>query len=394
MKKKFTSSLVFAILIAVFGCASKEPPSAQVVDLAAPDGITLKASYFAAGKRGPGVLLLHQCDHDRKIWDGLARQLAAAGINVMTVDLRGFGESGGEPHKPLKDPGPIEPPEEMQKWPGDIDVAYQYLKSQPGMKPDQIGVGGGSCGVNNAIHTAMRHPEVKSLVLLAGPTDLKGRQFLRESKLPMFFAVADDDQYPFMVQSTELFYTISASPAKKFVHYQTGHHAAEIFSVHPDLQTAIVEWYVTTLIKTPGRGPVSNDKPAIPIEIQTWDLLDQPDGPAKLALMLSESRQRDPKAPFISEQVIESFAGERFEAGEIKQALEIEKLDAAAYPDSPQAHDALAEVYLADGQKDLARKNTLKALELLPADTILPQELRDSIKVGAAQRLKQLGTAH
>ena len=337
---------------------------------------------------------MHQCDHERKIWDGLAQQLASAGINVVTMDLRGFGESGGRPHNPLKDPGPIEPAEEMQMWPGDIDVAYQYLKSQPGVKPDLIGVGGGSCGVNNAIQTAIRHPEVKSLVLLAGPTDLKGRQFLRQSKLPMFFAVADDDQYPFMVQLTELFYTISASPAKKFAHYQTGHHAAEIFSVHPDLQTAIVDWYVTTLIKTPGRAPATANAPEIPAEIHTWDLLDQSGGPAKLALMLSESRQKDPKAPFVSEQVIESFAGERFQAGEIKEALEILKLDAAAYPDSPQSHDVLAEVYLADGQKDLARQNTLKALELLPSDTVLPQELRDSIKAGAEQRLKQLDAAH
>lgn len=279
-------------------------------------------------------------------------------------------------------------------WPGDIDVAYQYLKSQPGVMPDLIGVGGGSCGVNNAIQTAIRHPEVKSLVLLAGPTDLKGRQFLRQSKLPMFFSVADDDQYPSMVQLTELFYTISASPAKTFAHYQTGHHAAEIFAVHPDLPVAIVDWYVTTLIKTPGRAPATANAPEIPAEIHTWDLIDQPGGSAKLTLMLSESRHKDPKAPFVSEQVIESFAAEHFEAGEIKQALEIVKLDAAAYPDSPQAHDVLAEVYLADGQKDLARQNTLKALELLPSDTVLPQELRDSIKAGAEERLKQLDTSH
>ena len=44
-----------------------------------------------------------------------------------------------------------------------------------------IGVGGASCGVNNSVQTAIRHPEVHSLVLLSGPTNLKGREFLRHS---------------------------------------------------------------------------------------------------------------------------------------------------------------------------------------------------------------------
>jgi dienelactone hydrolase len=392
--KKLTYCLSLALLLAMISCAAKVAHSPQAVDLNASDGIKLKASYFAAGKPGPGVLLLHQCDHDRKIWDGLAQQLARTGINVVTMDLRGFGESGGRPHNSLKDPGPIEPAEEMQMWPGDIDVAYQYLKSQPGVKPDQIGVGGGSCGVNNAIQTAMRHPEVKSLVLLAGPTDLKGRQFLRQSKLPMFFAVADDDQYPFMVQLTELFYTISASPAKKFAHYQTGHHAAEIFSVHPDLQTAIVDWYVTTLIKTPGSAPAIASAPEIPAEIHVMDLLEQPGGPENLGKTLSASRQKDPKAPFVSEEVMEGFAAEHLQAGDIKQALEILNLNAAAYPNSPNVYDALGEVYLAAGQKELARKNSEKALKVLRSDTADPQDFRDSIKASAEQRLKQLDSAH
>lgn len=391
--KKFASSLFLIFLVATLGSVAKEPPSPQAVDLTAPDGIKLKASYFAAGKPGPGVLLLHQCDHDRKIWDGLAQQLASAGINVVTMDLRGFGDSGDKPHNKVG-AGPIEPQDEMQKWPGDIDVAFQYLKSRPGVKQGQIGVGGGSCGVDNALKTAMRHPEIKSLVLLAGPTDLKGRQFLRQSKLPVFFAVADDDQYPFMVQMTELLYTISASPGKKFAHYQTGHHAAEIFSVHPDLPAAIVNWYVTTLSKTPGRAPAIANAPEIPEEIHYMALLEQPGGPAELQKTLSAARQKDPKSPFISEQIIEWMAYEHLQAGDIKQTLEILKLNAAAYPNSPNVYDSLGDAYLAAGEKELARQNTEKALALLPSDTADPQNVRDSIKASAEERLKKLNDTH
>jgi dienelactone hydrolase len=385
--KSLYSCLLPGILLVAMTCMAKEPTAPRVVDLRAADGIELKASYFSAGKPGPGVLLLHQCDHERKIWDGLALQLAAAGINVLTFDLRGFGESGGAPHS--KD-GPLEAPEEIKKWPSDIDTALQYLKSQPGVKPDVMGVGGASCGVDNAINTAIRHPEIKSMVLLSGPAYLQGRQFLRQANLPAFFAVADDDQYPLMVQVTEWLYMITANPGKRFLHYQTGHHGAEMFAVHPDLPVAIVDWYVTTLIKTPGRAPVSKAEPVLASEIQGWASLEQPGGPAKLAQALSESRKRDPQANFIPEPVLEQLAGEQFEAKNFKQALEIMKLAATAYPDVPNVYDGLADIYLAEGQKELARQNAKKALELLPMDTTDPQNVRDMIKASAEQKLKQL----
>lgn len=90
-----------AFVLCAGACATTAPCGQRVVQLTAPDGTNLKATYFDAGKPGPGVLLLHQCNRDRKVWDGLASQLSGAGINVLTVDNRGFGESGGAPHDTL-----------------------------------------------------------------------------------------------------------------------------------------------------------------------------------------------------------------------------------------------------------------------------------------------------
>src|ERR1700732_4409471 len=86
---------LLAVLVAIVAPAPRAVTAERAVDLTAADGIKLKASYFPAAQPGPGVLLLHQCNRQRKVWDDLARQLAAAGINVLTFDLRGFGESGG-----------------------------------------------------------------------------------------------------------------------------------------------------------------------------------------------------------------------------------------------------------------------------------------------------------
>src|SRR5205085_5283853 len=75
---------------------SQQPQPGRAVDLKASDGTILKTSYFAAAKPGPAVMLYHQSNRTRKEWDMIARQLAAAGINTLTAELRGHGETGGQ----------------------------------------------------------------------------------------------------------------------------------------------------------------------------------------------------------------------------------------------------------------------------------------------------------
>src|SRR5258708_8681173 len=121
--------------------------AARAVDLQAFDGTILKASYFAAAKPGPGVLLLHQSNRTRKFWDDLAGQLAAAGINTLTLDMRGFGESGGTPRR-----------YDRSTAARDTDTALQYLVSQPAVNRHVIGVGGaGWLGVLGSVDVARQH---------------------------------------------------------------------------------------------------------------------------------------------------------------------------------------------------------------------------------------------
>jgi predicted alpha/beta hydrolase len=100
IRPSFVVSGMASILLAL-SCAAQQSPAARVIDITAPDGAKLKATFFASAKPGPGVLLLHQCNRQRKVWDELAQQLASAGINTLTLDLRGFGESSGKPFDKL-----------------------------------------------------------------------------------------------------------------------------------------------------------------------------------------------------------------------------------------------------------------------------------------------------
>ena len=386
MKRVYFRLLVLVALI----FASTSFAAERVIDLTATDGTKLKATFFPAAQPGPGVLLLHQCNRQRKVWDGLAQQLASAGINVLTLDYRGYGESGGDRFDklPRQEAARIQ----NEKWPGDIDVAFAYLQSQPGVKRDIIGVGGASCGVQNSVQTARRHPEVKSLVLLSGSSDMDGRNFLRDSaNLPVFLAAADDDQ--FSMQTIEWLYTIDANPGKKLVHYAKGGHGADMFPVHPELLGLIVDWYVTTLIKTPGHAPADPNPPTLPADVHILNAIDQPGGAAKVTSQLEEARRRDPNATLFPEVLVNAMGYEHLQSGDTKTAIDILKLNAAAYPNSPNVYDSLSDAYLADGQKDLARQNAQKAIEVLASDTKDPEQLRNNIKQSAEQKLKQLGDA-
>jgi dienelactone hydrolase len=392
MLRRISLFVVPLLTFCAVAFAASEPPAPRTVDLTAADGTALKATFFAAGAPGPGVILFHQCNQQRHNWDDLAERLAAAGINVLTVDYRGFGESGGGRFAEITQQQRVEYVD--QKWPGDMDVAFHYLVSQPGVTPGVIGAGGASCGVHQAIQLARRHPEVKSLVLLSGDTNRDGRHFLQESaKLPLFVSVADDDGDGDSTLAMEFLLGVSSNPGDKFVHYATGGHGTAMFAPHPELPGMIVDWFVTTLEKTPGSAPANTVSGMPREEIQALELIDEPGGAAKVAKMLVDARQRDPNAVLFPEVIVNGMGYGHLQIGDTKGAIEIFKLNVAAYPKSPNVYDSLADAYLADGQKDQARLNAKKALETLASDTTDDQQRRDAIKASAEQKLKDLGDA-
>ena len=387
-------TLLSAALILTTLSAKPAQNGARIVDVKSNDGTILKGTYFPAAESGPGVLLFHQTNRRRESWEDITRQLVAAGINVLTVDT--------------------DPKTRKQWWPGALDAAFEYLISQPGVKRDVIGIGGaGVIGVENSVETARRHSaEMKSLVLLSGETVREGLDFLRQaSQLPELFVVADEDEYAPIVEAMELLYVTASSPSRKFVHYSASHeapwlwyetrdigkvpakggHGTDLFKPHPELPGIIVDWFVTTLIKTPGHAPAETLAAAAIL-----NQLQIPGGATQVRQQLLEARGKDPRAQLWPEVAVDIIGEDYQRAGDIKNAIEIFKLNLLAYPDSADAHYNLADAYLADGQKELARQYAEKALALLDShaaplsswsDT---EQRRGEIRRSAQQTLKKL----
>jgi dienelactone hydrolase len=377
-----------AIAALIPAVALADTPAPRAVDLTAPDGATLKATYYAAATPGPAVLLLHMCNSNRTSWDAVGRQLSESGIHALALDYRGYGESSGARHTEL-------PSQERQqlvnaKWAGDIDAAYAFLVSQDGVDKARVGAGGGSCGVTHAVNAARRHPEVKSLVLLAGSTDAAGRRFLLENPwLPLFTSAAADDQFGAdVITQMRWLSELSGNPRNTFVGFKDGKHGTEIFGPHPELPKQIVAWFVDTLVKAPAdpKAPVAVKRTAAS---EFWSALDGPGGIAKATAIFREAKQKDSNAYLFPEAVLNLAGYEKLQAGATKEAVAIFQLNVEAYPQSANTQDSLGDGYLADGQKELALAAAKKCLEMLPADTS-PEEFKKAIRASAEEKIAKL----
>ena len=225
------------LAITVMLAASLSAGEKKDVDIKAPDGMTLKGTYFSSGKPGPAILLLHQCNMDRHAWDGLAQNLANDGFHVLTIDFRGYGESINESYN-----NPTQGRAAMnEKWPGDVDAAYEFLLKQKGVETSRVAAGGASCGVTQAADLAERHHEIRALVLLSGSTSEQAKAYIAATpSLGVFGAASEGDTGA--AKGIKEAVGVSKNPRSTPRIFPGAEHGVPMFAKHPDLEPAIAGW--------------------------------------------------------------------------------------------------------------------------------------------------------
>ena len=170
--KKFVSSFLdrednvlnFQIDVAAIesgaGVVNDNGPAFQTLDR-----VDLRASFeMPTGVPAPipSVLLLHGYGEDRFVWEAFKRQLLSRGWAVMSLDLRGHGQSTTKNSVRLQ---------AAQEWrassfefPQDIDPALDWLKAQPRLDPKKIVVIGYDVGANLALISSGKFPEVRTVI--------------------------------------------------------------------------------------------------------------------------------------------------------------------------------------------------------------------------------------
>src|SRR5690554_3771384 len=108
MKMGGRYKMLIALLVLIFSAGAavvaqnNQRSEPRIVQVQAEDGLTLIGDFYAAQAQDeaehprPAVLLLHMLGSNRESWAPLMSALMDKNYHVLTVDLRGHGETGGE----------------------------------------------------------------------------------------------------------------------------------------------------------------------------------------------------------------------------------------------------------------------------------------------------------
>ena len=121
------------------------------VRLHASDGVVL-AAWYIPSRTGSAVVFAHGLGQDRAALLPEARVLSEAGHGVLLLELRGHGESQGEPTYGVK--------EQL-----DLEAALRWVRAQPDVDPKRVGALGFSIGADALAEVAARDPALAAVSL-------------------------------------------------------------------------------------------------------------------------------------------------------------------------------------------------------------------------------------
>jgi dienelactone hydrolase len=201
--------------------------------------VTIVGNYWKSTHER-AVILLHMMPARKESWNECAEAFHKEGYDVLAIDLRGHGESGGGNYKEFTH-------EQHQASRHDVEAARQWLVAQ-GVHPEHIVVGGASIGANLALEYLGNHPECKAVFCLSPGVAYRGIETMPivrrlTTNQRVFFIVAkDDSRIPDNFEQTSQIYE-AMTGEKKLEVFETGGHGTEILNAHPALIDEIITWF-------------------------------------------------------------------------------------------------------------------------------------------------------
>jgi pimeloyl-ACP methyl ester carboxylesterase len=228
--------LVVSVLSAVC-LAHDAAASAERVTFRSDDGLTLVATWYEPSIRpAPAVIAIHMLQKSGRDWDQFATMMAAGGIGVLALDLRGHGESQGSP-------------QDYQGMVQDVRAARRFLAQRADVVPSRIGIAGASLGATLAALAAADDPSIVSLALLSPATDYRGLRLepavRKYGARPILLVASDNDGYA-LRSSREL--AKAGGGVREEAVLATAGHGTAMLAGDPDLGRRLLEWFRRTLL--------------------------------------------------------------------------------------------------------------------------------------------------
>lgn len=175
---------------------SQEPVNSNVnqVKFITKDDFMLAGKYFAGGEEAPGVLLLHDCDHDSSYYDKISQLLSGYGIHAFSLDFRGYGNSVSDvfSHAQIKrnakdiNTYQTEITRITSFWQADVLAAYEYLRSKLDKK-SHVAVVSAGCSAAQAVSLAQKM-RINSFVMITPILDyMEKENYKNLIDIPVYF---------------------------------------------------------------------------------------------------------------------------------------------------------------------------------------------------------------
>lgn len=141
----------------------------ETVDIKVSATMKLKASFFVpkSDERAPAALLIHDAGSDRKSMADLAERMWKAGYAVLTIDLRGHGDSICDESKDYRTLDTDKDRKAMWAFAyRDIESAARWLRSNKRVHSSNLNMIGNGSGCALAARHAARDENVRTVTLM------------------------------------------------------------------------------------------------------------------------------------------------------------------------------------------------------------------------------------
>jgi dienelactone hydrolase len=163
--------------IAVLTAHGVSGQTVRTVRLTTADDVGIFADYYpAATDSAPAVVLIHSIGQNRGTWASVAGLLQSNGIAVVSIDLRGHGDSTRKltaqgtiflEHRTFTD-------RDYRDMLLDVNAAVDWVSEQPDINKQRVGIIGSSLGANLALRYAAINEDLAAVALLSPGINYRG----------------------------------------------------------------------------------------------------------------------------------------------------------------------------------------------------------------------------
>ncbi|MCX7834145.1 MAG: alpha/beta fold hydrolase [Ignavibacteria bacterium] len=216
------------------------------------DSLNISANYYYNQKnkdeKQPVVVLIHQFKSSKEQWSGvLIDSLINNGMKVLTFDLRSHGKSDKakvEIDKLLTD---------QLQTPKDLEAVIRWVKNNPAIDSNRIGVAGTSIGGSLAFYS-LYYLNVKAIVAISVGKltfenltgifeSMMGKLIPRVKGVLMICGTKDGDYYK---ESKMIFENYVDTP-KEFKEFESDKHGKDLIADYPGINDLIIKWFKENL---------------------------------------------------------------------------------------------------------------------------------------------------